>query len=39
MFERAFITETTNKWKDGGIFLGFTINRVFTIVKPALPKE
>jgi len=39
MFERAFITETTNKWKDGGIFLGFTINRVFTIVKPKLPKE
>jgi hypothetical protein len=39
MFDRAFITETTNKWTDGGIFLGFTINRVFTIVKPALPKE
>lgn len=39
MFERAFITETTNKWTDGGIFLGFTINRVFTIVKPSLPKE
>lgn len=39
MFERAFITETTNKWTDGGIFLGFTINRVFTIVKPKLPKE
>jgi len=39
MFERAFITETTNKWTDGGIFLGFTINRVFTIMKPSLPKE
>ena len=39
MFERAFITETTNKWTDGGIFLGFTINRVFTIVKPTLPKQ
>jgi hypothetical protein len=39
MFERAFITETTNKWTDGGIFLGFTINRVFTIVKPSVPKE
>lgn len=38
MFESAFITETTNKWTDGGIFLGFTINRVFTIVKPALPE-
>jgi hypothetical protein len=39
MFERAFINETTNKWADGGIFLGFTINRVFTIAKPDLPKE
>jgi hypothetical protein len=39
MFDRAFITETTNKWTDGGIFLGFTINRVFTIVKPTMPKE
>lgn len=34
MFERAFITETTNKWSDGGIFLGFTINRVFTVAHP-----
>ena len=39
MFERAFITETTSKWSDGGIFLGFTINRVFTIIKPSEPKE
>jgi hypothetical protein len=39
MFERAFITETNNKWNNGGIFLGFTINRVFTIVKSALPKK
>ena len=39
MFERAFITETTNKWTDGGIFLGFTINRVFTIVQPDVLKE
>jgi hypothetical protein len=39
MFERAFITETTNKWTDGGIFLGFTINRVFTIVVPKPPKK
>jgi len=38
MFERAFITETTNKWLDGGIFLGFTINRVFTIVEPKMPQ-
>ena len=39
MFERAFITETTGKWTDKGIFLGFTINRVFTVKKSALPKE
>lgn len=39
MFERAFIAETTTKWTDGGIFLGFTINRVFTIVKPSVIKE
>jgi hypothetical protein len=37
MFERAFITETTSRWQDGDIYLGFTINRVFTIVKPKLP--
>ena len=34
MFERAFVAETTGKWLDGDIFLGFTINRVFTIHKP-----
>jgi hypothetical protein len=39
IFERAFFTETTNKWTDGGISIGFTINRVFTIVKPTVPKE
>ncbi len=39
MFERAFITETTNKWTKGGIFLGFTINRVFTIVQPTFSKK
>jgi len=39
MFERAFITETTGKWTDGDIYLGFTINRVFTIVKPKVPNE
>jgi len=33
MFERAFITETTSRWQDGDIYLGFTINRVFTIRK------
>lgn len=34
MTERAFIHETTDKWGDGGIHLGFNISRVFTIVKP-----
>lgn len=34
MFERAFITETTEKWSQGDIYLGFTVNRVFTIKKP-----
>jgi hypothetical protein len=34
MFDRAFITETKGKWSKGDIFFGFTINRVFTIIKP-----
>lgn len=34
MFERGFITETSGKWSKGDIYFGFTINRVFTIVKP-----
>jgi len=34
MFDRAFISETSNKWTDKGIFLGFTINRVFSIAHP-----
>jgi hypothetical protein len=34
MFERAFITETAGDWADGDIYFGFTINRVFTIVRP-----
>jgi len=38
MFERAFITETTSKWLDGGIYFGFTINRVFTIISPEVPR-
>lgn len=31
MIERGFITETTGKWGDGGIHLGFNISRVFTL--------
>lgn len=34
MFDSGFLINTVDKWKEGGIFLGFTINRVFTIVKP-----
>ena len=39
MFDRAFITETTGKWRDGDVYLGFTINRVFTVVNPKIVKE
>jgi hypothetical protein len=35
MFERAFITETTGKWSKGDLYIGFTINRVFTLKKQA----
>lgn len=38
MFERAFITETTSKWLDGGIYFGFTINRVFTVKSSEVPR-
>ncbi len=34
IFDRAFITETTGNLKKGDIYFGFTINRVFTILKP-----
>lgn len=34
MTERSFITETTGKFFKGDIHFGFTISRVFTIVKP-----
>jgi opacity protein-like surface antigen len=33
MNEKAFITQTTNKWSDGDINFGFNISRVFTIKK------
>lgn len=39
MFERAFITETIGKWAKGDIYFGFNISRVFTIKKPATPKN
>ena len=31
MIEPAFIHETTGDWKDGDIYFGFNISRVFTI--------
>lgn len=34
MFERGYITETTEQWSDGGIHFGFNISRVFTLHNP-----
>jgi hypothetical protein len=39
MFERSFIAETMGDWFNGDIYLGFTINRVFTIKKPKSFRE
>lgn len=36
MNERAFITETTNKWSKGEIRFGFNLSRVFTVVRPKI---
>lgn len=33
MFEQGFVGDNTEKWSKGDIYFGFTINRVFTIVK------
>lgn len=33
MYEAAFITETSDTWKNGGIHLGFNITRDFVLVK------
>lgn len=32
MVEKAFITQTTDKWKDGNLHIGFNILRLFNIV-------
>jgi len=29
MFERAFLTETSGTWRDGAVFFGFNLSRVF----------
>jgi hypothetical protein len=34
MFNKAFITETSEEWLNGGIHFGFNISRVFTVKKP-----
>ena len=33
MYSRGFITETTGEWKEGNIFIGFNIYRVFSTIK------
>lgn len=38
-YEETFLTDTRGKWSNGDIFLGFNINRMFTIVRPKLPTE
>ena len=38
-YEQTFLTETQGKWSNGDIFLGFNINRMFTIVKPKVMRE
>jgi hypothetical protein len=30
----SVVTQTTGKWQNGNIFLGFNISRIFTVVKP-----
>lgn len=39
MTERSFISETTGNFFEGDIHFGFTISRVFTIVKPKAFQE
>lgn len=39
MNERAFITETTNKWGKGDIQFGFNLSRVFNLKKRKLPVQ
>ncbi|MCX6306997.1 MAG: DUF5777 family beta-barrel protein [Bacteroidetes bacterium] len=38
-YEQPILTDTRGKWSNGDIFLGFNINRMFTIVKPRVPKD
>jgi hypothetical protein len=34
MIEKGFIGETTGRWQEGSIHLGFNISRVFSLTKP-----
>jgi hypothetical protein len=38
-YEETILTDTRGKWSNGDIFLGFNISRIFTIVKPKIPKD
>jgi hypothetical protein len=38
-YEQTFLTDTRGKWSNGDIFLGFNISRMFTVVKPKMPKQ
>jgi len=33
-FDRGYLTETQGSWANGDVYFGFSISRVFTIVKP-----
>ncbi len=39
MFESGFITQSTGKWLDGEIHLGFNLSRVFTLKEKKLVKK
>jgi hypothetical protein len=38
-FDPGYLTETTGSWAKGDVYFGFSISRVFTIVKPRTFKE
>lgn len=38
-FDRGYLTETQGSWANGDVYFGFSISRVFTIVKPKTFQE
>jgi len=38
-FDRGYLTETQGSWGKGDVYFGFSISRVFTIVKPKTFRE